>query len=412
MKSKVWSVLLSVLIAFGMWLYVINFISPGSDETYYNIPVVFEGETALKERELMITSSDTASVTLRISGNRSDLNKINSSNITLKVDLSKIYDPGEHYLTYSISYPGDVPNGAVNEESRNPSYIRIVVEEIQRESVPVQIVFTGATPESYIADTEAPVLSQMEIAVEGPASVVSHIHHARIDVDLTDRTESLSENYRYTLCDEEGNPVDVALVTTDVAEVHMQLKVQRYKELELKLKTNYGGGASAENTTITIEPETIRVAGSDALLEKLDEIILGMVDLSSIEEDVEQSYAITLPEGVSNLTGITTATVNIQFNDLTIKEFEVDQIHATNVPEGMDYELMNQVIKVRLRGKTELIEAINPDDILITVDFKGKELGNFTIKPGIRVKGDKFASVGAVGTYSISVTLKEAEDTE
>lgn len=412
MKSKVWSVLLSVLIAFGMWLYVINFISPGSDETYYNIPVVFEGETALKERELMITSSDTASVTLRISGNRSDLNKINSSNITLKVDLSKIYDPGEHYLTYSISYPGDVPNGAVNEESRNPSYIRIVVEEIQRESVPVQIVFTGATPESYIADTEAPVLSQMEIAVEGPASVVSRIHHARIDVDLTDRTESLSENYRYTLCDEEGNPVDVALVTTDVAEVHMQLKVQRYKELELKLKTNYGGGASAENTTITIEPETIRVAGSDALLEKLDEIILGMVDLSSIEEDVEQSYAITLPEGVSNLTGITTATVNIQFNDLTIKEFEVDQIHATNVPEGMDYELMNQVIKVRLRGKTELIEAINPDDILITVDFKGKELGNFTIKPGIRVKGDKFASVGAVGTYSISVTLKEAEDTE
>ncbi len=412
MKSKAWSVLLSVLIAFGMWLYVINFISPGSEDTYYNIPVVFEGETALRERELMITSSDAVSVTLRISGNRSDLNKINSSNITLKVDLSKIYDPGEHYLTYSISYPGDVPNGAVNEESRNPSYIRIVVEEIQRESVPVQIVFTGATPESYIADTEAPVLSQMEVAVEGPASVVSRIHHARIDVDLTDRTESVSENYRYTLCDEEGNPVDVALVTTDVAEVHMQLKVQRYKELELKMKTTYGGGATAENTTITIEPATIRVAGSDALLEKLDEIILGIVDLSSVEEDTEQSYDITLPEGVSNLTGITTATVKIQFKDLIIKEFEVDRIHAANVPEGMEYDLMNQVIKVRLRGKTELIEAIQPEDILITVDFKGKELGTFTIKPGIRVKGDKFASVGAVGTYSLSVTLKEAEDTE
>ena len=67
---------------------------------------------------------------------------------------------------------------------------------------------------------------------------------------------------------------------------------------------------------------------------------------------------------------------------------------------------------MRLRGKTELINAIEPEDILITVDFKGKELGTFTIKPGIRVKGEKFASVGAVGTYSLSVTLKEAEEAE
>ena len=39
---------------------------------------------------------------------------------------------------------------------------------------------------------------------------------------------------------------------------------------------------------------------------------------------------------VSNLTGITNATVKIQFKDLTIKEFEVNQIDVVNVPEGMD----------------------------------------------------------------------------
>lgn len=409
MRSKSWSVVLAFLIAFGMWLYVINFISPGSEETYYNIPVVFEGETALKERELMITSCDYSNATLRISGNRSDLNKLNSSNITLKVDLSKIYDPGEHYQSYSISYPGDVNGGAFSVQSRKPSYIRIVVEEIQREMIPVRIAFTGSTSEWFIADTENPVLSQSSISVEGPASVVSQIDHAQIIVDLTDRTESVSESYRYTLCDAEGNPVDVALVKTDVPDVHMALKIQRYKELELRVKTTYGGGAYAENTEITIEPATIRVAGSDALLEKLDEIVLGSVDLSAIEENSEQSFEIMLPEGVSNLTGITTAKVEIKFKDLKIKEFTVNRIQAINVPEGMEYELMNQVIRVRLRGRTGLIEAINPDDILITVDFAGKELGTYTIKADIRVKGDRFATVGAVGTYSVSVTLRGAE---
>ena len=59
MKRKIWSALLAFVIAFGLWLYVITYVSPGSEETYYNIPVIFEGETALSERNLMITSGDT-----------------------------------------------------------------------------------------------------------------------------------------------------------------------------------------------------------------------------------------------------------------------------------------------------------------------------------------------------------------
>ena len=41
MRNKILSGLLSLVIAFGLWLYVITYVSPGSEETYYNIPVVF-----------------------------------------------------------------------------------------------------------------------------------------------------------------------------------------------------------------------------------------------------------------------------------------------------------------------------------------------------------------------------------
>ena len=48
------------------------------------------------------------------------------------------------------------------------------------------------------------------------------------------------------------------------------------------------------------------------------------------------------------------------------------------------------------------------------VDFSGKEIGSFTIKPTIVVQGEPFAKVGAVGAYSVSATLREApvEETE
>ena len=91
MKNKLVAFLLSLAVSLGMWLYVVNYISPESEATFYNIPVVFEGETVLTtERNLMITDISSTTVNMKISGNRSDLNKINSSNIVVKVDLSKV----------------------------------------------------------------------------------------------------------------------------------------------------------------------------------------------------------------------------------------------------------------------------------------------------------------------------------
>ena len=95
MKNKVVSMLLSVAIALGLWAYVITTVSPGSKDTISGIPVVFEGETALKEKGLMITSENNVTVSLELSGNRSDLAKLDKNNITVKVDLTKVYDPGE-----------------------------------------------------------------------------------------------------------------------------------------------------------------------------------------------------------------------------------------------------------------------------------------------------------------------------
>ena len=84
------------------------------------------------------------------------------------------------------------------------------------------------------------------------------------------------------------------------------------------------------------------------------------------------------------------------------------------IPEGMEAELLNQVLKLRLRGPAVVMERLTPENVIVTVDFSGKELGSFTIKPSITIQGTEFAKVGAVGTYSVSATLREAtpEETE
>jgi YbbR domain-containing protein len=122
------------------------------------------------------------------------------------------------------------------------------------------------------------------------------------------------------------------------------------------------------------------------------------------------TFPINLPEGVTNLTGITEATAEIRFVGLSIKEFTTENIKVINVPEGLDYELMSEVVKVTLRGPTGRINQIKPEDIEVTVDLSGKETGASTVKAAITIRGDSEELIGAVGSHSVSVTLEEAEE--
>lgn len=411
-RNKLVSFIVSFLIAFGLWLYVVTFVSSESSKVVYNIPVVYEGETVMTtDRNLMITSGEDEVVNLKLAGSRSDLNKVEKDNIVIKVDLTKVYDPGKHELTYTIGYPAGVANDAFSVE-KYPSTVTIVVEQKLNREIPVQVVYHGSAPEGFLVDQENAVLDYTHVNVVGPSSVVELIDHARIEVNLEDQTESISQNYRYTLCDKDDNPVDVAMVTTNVAEVHLDLKIQRFEEIPLVLTVNYGGGAQSHTSNISIEPKTIKVSGSEVLLSGMTEYVLGTIDLSTITENTEMVFPITLPEGVTNLSGIDEAVVKISFVGLSMQEFTTNQIQVINVPEGMEYELINQAIKVMLRGETSLINKIKPEDILVTVDLSGKEAGTSTVKAIITVQGDEFKEVGAVGSYSVNVTLKLAVEEE
>ena len=409
MKNKLVAFLLSLAVSLGMWLYVVNYISPESEAMFYNIPVVFEGETVLTtERNLIITDISTTTVNMKISGNRSDLNKVNSSNIVVKVDLSKVYDPGETQLTYSYAFPGDVPQGALTVENKIPSAITVTVDAKRTREIPVKVVYTGSAPEGFITDTENAVLDYSFINVTGPSSVVELIDHARIDVDLTDRKESINENFVYTLCDKNNKPVDAEQIVTDVAEIHMNLAIQRFREVLLKLNVIYGGGTDESNARVELSTQSIRVSGSEKMLEELTELVVGSIDLGTIDGDTVVNFPINLPEGVTNLSGVTEVVATIDFDNLSSKKFTVDNIQVVNVPEGMEYDLMNEVLEVTLRGNSVLIGMLSANDISAVVDLSGKELGTFTVKASIIITNSSFAGVGEMGTHSVSVTLTEA----
>lgn len=409
MKRKIGSVVLSIACAFALWLYVITAVSPGSTDTYYNIPIVWEGESVLNERGLMVTAVSSNTVNLRLSGNRSDLSKVNSGNITIKADLSKIYEPGTQIpLTYtSPTFPGDVASNAFVIESKEPDSIYITVVKRVTKSVPVEVVWVGTTAEGFMIDRENKTLDYPEVTVTGPESVVNTIAKATITVDLDGRRESISESYNYTLCDEQGEPVDAKLITTDVEQVRLDVTIRAVKDLRLTYTLNSGGGANAENTTVTLSAETIRVSGSEAALENLgDTLSIGSINLADITRDTTLTFGVALPEGITNLTGVNEVTAEVTFHGLATKEMTVAQIEAVNVPEGLEVELITEKLTVTLRGPTEQISKVTPEDVTAIADFTGAEVGTSTFKTSLRL-AEGFENLGTLKTESVSAKIQK-----
>ncbi len=410
MKSKILYIILSAVVAFGLWLYVVTVVSPGSEETYYNVPVVLQNENILQERGLMITS-DLPTVNLDLSGNRTDLNKLDANNINVLVNVASIEAAGTHRLTYTVSYPGTVNGNDITRTGQSTNDIKLTVEKRITKNVDVVAEYIGSVPEGFIADKENALLDYKAIEVSGPESIVDKIAQARITVDLTDQNVTITGQYVYDLCDGNGNPVDVQRITTDVEAVNLTVKVQRVKEIALTLETIYGGGATEKNTTVNIQPQTIRISGSDALLEDLNELSLGSINLGEMLEDKTLTFPITLPEGVTNETGVTEATVEVTFADLKIKTLNVSNIQAVNVPEGMEVDMITQALELTVRGPSLLIDAITEEDVTISVDFANAQPGTATIRADV-VFSSTFSDAGTVGSYVVSATLSETQDKE
>ena len=409
MKSKIWRVVLSVGIALVLWMYVISVVSPESDETFYDIPVSYQNDV-LEERGLMIVS-ETPTVTLHLKGNRSDLNELNASNITILVDLAAIQTPGTQMLRYSVSYPGNLPSNAFETLSQTPNLLLLKVENRVKKTVPIQLDYMATSvPEGYIADKEAPLMDTAVVEVSGPESVVNQIDRAVIQVDLTNQTESVVGAYNYVLCNEAGEPVDAEMITTNIEQVNLTVKIQMVKELPFVLNVVDGGGATKDTCKIELQRETttLWVSGSESKIRDLTEIELGTVNLIELKEESNTlTFDIVLPEGVTNMTGETQVTAIITFPELGTKKLTINkaQFQAAGVAEGTEALWISEMVDVELRGPKDLVKNITEKDVIATVDFTDEELGTISKVPQITLESD-YAGVGAVSATPITATLQ------
>ncbi len=416
MKSKVWTIVLSAVIAFGLWMYVITVERTETEQTFYNVPVILDGESVLQERGLKITSDKDLSVTLKLSGNRSALNKLKSSDITVVVDLTRIYEAGEKTLPYTVSFPGDIQNSAIEIVNRKPDNISLKVAEWDTKDIPVEADPVGTPAPGFQIDRQNMTTDYKTVNISGPKDLITQIKMAKVTIDMTDKDESVERREKLTLCDEDGNPVvaDLSSVVVDPYMILTKVPILMERQIGLKIPIIYGSGLTEQDVRLEMSFETITVTGSPAVVSKMKDVIeLAPIDLNQrVQSFKDEPFEIPLPDGVKSHQGnMVEVSMTIPSLKTATRYVPKSQFQAVGVPEGYEVEFTTSSLTVTFQGKENAMANIYAADVRVIVDINGKtESGYYAA----RIVVEDLEGVGAMEDpekpYEVSVVLTKTGD--
>lgn len=423
MKSKLTMFLLSLVIAFGTWFYVITVVSPDSEITMHNVTVDVQGKADLLTRNLVVTTdTDNIKVDIVLTGNRTDLIKLSKSDIIVTADISRLEKAESRR---EIPLEVYVPNTSVSVKTTSPGQIYVSVENrVTNREVPLQLRYDkDELPGGYTVKESGLVCPEF-ITVSGPESVMKDVKYAEAVLELKDRQISFNEEtVEYVLYDTKGEVLEDERLEHE-GQVEVTLPIYYTKDLPLSLILKAGGGATPQNTQVkfyvpgaegSTEPDeeitTITVSGSKAVLEQETELNLANVDLATVRNGDRLTFVLDeLPllkdENINNESGLTQIYAEITFVDLKEREFADMLIESEGVPEGLQANLSKKRTNVVIRGSSELVNTLTREDISVVIDLTGAEKGKeyYTVKV---VFGPGFESLGALTIEDILVDVIE-----
>ena len=404
-RNKIPRILLAMLISVFLWLYVVTVVDPNDTKVVYSVPVTYENMTSLTDNNLVMTAGQNATVTLKFYGRRSDLNNLTSESLTVTADVSRIKSEGEQNLRYTVTLPDSVSDNNVQLTERTPSRLTVDVERAVEKQVNVAVDISNEVADGYVADLEAMKISPETITVFGPEAEVSKIDSARVSLDIGGVTETVDNSFPYQLVDSDGNAVDTTNFRCSADAVDVMLSVEKYKEIPLTLELK-AGGAKEKIVTVTLSPAYITISGPGAIVDAMDSLSIGTLDLASMTEMTEtKTYDITLPDNVTNVSGQNQVTARIVLNGLSAKTLEVESFSVSHKPDGLDVAIVTTTLEITIRGPSDEIEAISAKDLTVQGDLSDfSQAGTYKIP--VTVTSKDFPGVGMIGSASITVTLQ------
>ncbi len=411
---KVLYITISVAIAFALWFFVNS--TADVDLTINAIPVEFyNAETALANKGLMLISGSDATVDLVLTMPRDMVYGFDSDRLRLVADLSSINTPGTQSLTYSIAYPPGVNPNQVSVKSPTVRTVSVRVGELYRKNdVEIRVNLVGTVADGYVAGRVQLLPSVLE--VWGQQSDVTNVSYAQVTLNIENARSTIVEQLEYALYDYEDQPIASSSIHAASDTIQVTMPVISATDIPLTINFVEDTGVRLDSFDYSLDVAAVTLSGDANQIAALKEIVLGEVTLAEIEDTATYTFEIPIPEGMTNLSGVTESTLTISNRDVATKSVVVTNFDYENFGvEDRTVEVVTGSLTVTLRGTKTVLESITALDVTAVADLSGvtNASGTYTVPATIRVAND--LDVGTVQSHLLTVRIglpEEEIDTE
>ena len=386
--TKNWTLkVLALGFSFLLWLMAVNIQDPVIEKRFSGIPVSIEHAEIITNRgNTYQVLTDT--ITVKVSGKRSDMEKLRSSNIVAVADMKNLDTKSNSLIPIDVTV--DVYSKDGFEATAIPGNLEIKIEANKTKTFPITVDPTGNLKDGYIlGDTE---VNPETVEISGPESLISIISKVAAKVNVEGKSKDEVLPAELVVYDGNGKTLDLTRMEYDLGE-DLTVSVTLLKTKAVSVLFDTSGIEVADGyvlDSVTVEPEQIEVVGDPADLSKLENIRIPAEALmeENLTETVERTVNISdyIPVGFSVKDG--TAGVPVLVKITVVKagtrvfEFPVASIYVMSAPEGfkISYGTTGNIV-IAVTGAQEDLEAM--EDLgqgSVSLDLSGiKAAGKYTV---------------------------------
>ncbi len=355
--------LLCLFGAIFLWFYVMDSESSIYEQTFKNIKI----EYTENANGMSVLSSGNETVDVTLSGKRSVIKGMGSSDITAVADISSLDEAGN----YSVDIVVQTSN-ETSVENTEPKNVNVYIDQSTKTSVKVKAAFKGNTGYELELSTYPE-----SIFVTGPSGELSKISHARATVNMGNQVlekDTTVYGVDLVLYDRNGNEIKSGFMQLSQSTVDVEIALFTTKELSVDAKyDDLDMVFDSRYINERILPDRVEVRGKKDAVEAMPALETAIVDVDITElGSVGKSYktGFDLPDGVSLVEARNECEVTLSIADYTERDILVPVTNDifTNLSKDRTAIVEGGFVSVTVAGVQSFVNEVSPEDIGLLIE--------------------------------------------
>ncbi len=397
------SFLLALVLGFAVWISAVTAADPDETRTPLTVPLEIIGQ----DPSLIITNDIPGSVEVSLRAPRSVWEQLTSQEDAVRaiLDLTTL-SAGDHELPIQIL----ISVRPVQIIFTNPTTVAVKLEPLAIQTLPVRLSLSGQPAIGYQAGQVT--IEPTEVIISGPQSLVDQVARAGVLIDLNDVGESIEQAMEIQIVDEQNVPVEG--ITINPESVHVSIPLSQrggFRDVAVKVVVRGQVAAGYRLENISVFPPVITVFAVDP---ELVSELPGVVDTQPLElqdakQDITTRLALNLPENVTivGTEGAKTVQVQVAISPIQTSVTLLNQpINLIGLPDALAAQISPQTVDVIISGPLPVLEILTPQDITVTVDVTGLDVGTHQLTPKLETEMENvFEESILPGTVEVILSL-------